>query len=75
MSPLQYQKWMRLNEAKRLMLNEAFDATSAAFHVGYESPSQFNREYSRLFGQSPKRDIMALRGETAATRQVATKSA
>ncbi len=75
MSPLQYQKWMRLNEAKRLMLNEAFDATSAAFHVGYESPSQFNREYSRLFGQSPKRDIMALRGETAATRQVATKLA
>jgi len=65
MSPLQYQKWMRLNEAKRLMLNDAFDATSAAFQVGYESPSQFNREYSRMFGQAPKRDIVALRGEVA----------
>ena len=52
MSPLQYQKWMRLNEAKRLMLNEAMDATSAAFQVGYESPSQFNREYSRMFWPS-----------------------
>lgn len=67
MSPLQYQKWMRLNEAKRLMLNEALDATSAAFRVGYESPSQFNREYSRLFGVSPRRDIVALQG-AAATR-------
>lgn len=75
MSPLQYQKWMRLNEAKRLMLNEAFDATSAAFHVGYESPSQFNREYSRLFGQSPKRDVVALRGEAAKARQLVSQSA
>lgn len=41
MSPLQYQKWLRLNEAKRLMLNEHMDAASAAFQVGYESPSQF----------------------------------
>lgn len=65
MSPLQYQKWLRLNEAKRLMLNEDLDATSAAFHVGYESPSQFSREYSRLFGVSPKRDIVGLRGEAA----------
>jgi AraC-like DNA-binding protein len=63
MSPLQYQKWLRLNEAKRLMLNEDMDATSAAFRVGYESPSQFSREYSRLFGASPKRDIIGLRGE------------
>lgn len=75
MSPLQYQKWMRLNEAKRLMLNEAMDATSAAFHVGYESPSQFNREYSRTFGQAPKRDIVALRGEAAKRGQAAAKSA
>jgi AraC-like DNA-binding protein len=65
MSPLQYQKWLRLNEAKRLMLNEDLDATSAAFHVGYESPSQFGREYSRLFGVSPKRDVVALRGGAA----------
>lgn len=61
MSPLQYQKWLRLNEAKRLMLNEHQDAASAAFQVGYESPSQFSREYSRLFGAPPKRDIEKLR--------------
>jgi len=61
MSPLQYQKWLRLNEAKRLMLNEHFDAASAAFKVGYESPSQFSREYSRLFGAPPGRDAARLR--------------
>ena len=61
MSPLQYQKWLRLNEAKRLMLSEHSDAASAAFKVGYESPSQFSREYSRLFGAPPKRDIEVLR--------------
>ena len=67
-SPLQYQKWLRLNEARRLMLNEGLDAASAAFQVGYESPSQFSREYTRLFGAPPKRDVEALRrkadGET-----------
>jgi len=61
MSPLQYQKWLRLSEARRLMLNEDLDAASAAFEVGYESPSQFSREYTRLFGAPPKRDIEALR--------------
>ena len=61
MSPLQYQKWLRLNEAKRLMLNEHLDAANAAFQVGYESPSQFSREYSRHFGVTPKRDINGLR--------------
>ena len=61
MSPLQYQKWLRLNEARRLMLNEHMDAASAAFKVGYESPSQFSREYSRMFGAPPKRDIEGLR--------------
>jgi AraC-like DNA-binding protein len=61
MSPLQYQKWLRLNEARRLMLNENLDAASAAFNVGYESPSQFSREYGRLFGVPPKRDIEGLR--------------
>jgi AraC-like DNA-binding protein len=64
MSPLQYQKWLRLNEARRLMLTEDQDATSAAFQVGYESPSQFSREYSRLFGNSPLRDITSLRQTT-----------
>jgi len=66
MSPLQYQKWLRLNEARRLMLNEQLDAASAAFKVGYESPSQFSREYSRLFGAPPKRDIDTMRREAAA---------
>jgi len=65
MSPLQYQKWLRLNEAKRLMLNEYQDAASAAYKVGYESPSQFSREYSRLFGAPPKRDIDSLRRQAA----------
>lgn len=63
MSPLQYQKWLRLNEARRLMLNEHQDVSSAAFKVGYESPSQFSREYSRLFGAPPKRDMSTLRGK------------
>jgi AraC-like DNA-binding protein len=60
MSPLQYQKWLRLNEARRLMLTEQLDAATAAFQVGYESPSQFSREYSRMFGASPLRDIRSL---------------
>lgn len=61
MSPLQYQKWLRLNEARRLMLNEDSDAADAAYTVGYESPSQFSREYTRLFGTPPKRDVEVLR--------------
>ncbi|MBJ6802293.1 AraC family transcriptional regulator [Geomonas propionica] len=61
MSPLQYQKMLRLNEARRLMLTERLDATTAAFNVGYESASQFSREYSRLFGTPPLRDITHLR--------------
>jgi AraC-like DNA-binding protein len=61
MSPLQFQKWLRLTEARRLMLTENHDAATAAFQVGYESPSQFSREYSRLFGAPPSRDITYLR--------------
>lgn len=61
MSPLQFQKWLRLNEARRLMLSEHLEVSTAAFEVGYESPSQFSREYSRLFGVSPRRDIEGLR--------------
>ncbi len=68
MSPLQYQKWLRLNEARRLMLNEDSDAASAAFEVGYESPSQFSREYSRFFGVPPKRDIEGLRRRAESSR-------
>lgn len=61
MSPLQYQKQLRLHAARERMLLGGLDATSAAFEVGYESVSQFNREYRRLFGQPPMRDIKALR--------------
>jgi AraC-like DNA-binding protein len=61
MSPLQYQKWLRLNAARRLMLTERLDAATAAFQVGYASPSQFSREYRRVFGAPPFRDITSLR--------------
>jgi AraC-like DNA-binding protein len=61
MSPLQYQKQLRLQSARNLMLNNGLDAASAAFEVGYESATQFNREYSRFFGQPPMRDIRNLR--------------
>ncbi|MGA2834778.1 MAG: AraC family transcriptional regulator [Terracidiphilus sp.] len=57
MSPLQYQKQLRLHTARVRMLTDGMDAASAAFEVGYESPSQFSREYSRFFGQPPMRDI------------------
>jgi len=61
LSPLQYQKQLRLQEARRLMLAEHLDAATAAFQVGYESPSQFSREYNRLFGAPPLRDVTSLR--------------
>ena len=63
LSPLQYQKALRLEQAKRLMLGHAMDAKRAASEVGYQSPSQFTREYARHFGSSPKRDIARLRAE------------
>ena len=63
LSPLQYQKRLRLQEARRLMLGEGLDAAEAAFLVGYESPSQFGREYRRLFGAPPRRDMAALGAE------------
>lgn len=65
MSPLQYQKRLRLQAARGRMLMDGLDAASAAFEVGYESASQFNREYSRFFGQPPVRDIRALRSPSA----------
>ncbi|MGI9219037.1 MAG: AraC family transcriptional regulator N-terminal domain-containing protein [Hydrogenophaga sp.] len=66
MSPLQYQKQLRLTEARRLMLSERLDAATAAFRVGYESPSQFSREYRRLFGAPPSRDMADLRWQPQA---------
>lgn len=59
MSPMQYQKRMRLHMARVRMMTEGLDAASAAFEVGYESATQFNREYRRLFGLPPVRDIKA----------------
>jgi AraC-like DNA-binding protein len=61
MSPLQFQKQIRLQEARRLMLGEDLDAASAGFRVGYEDPSYFSREYKKLFGAPPQRDIAQLR--------------
>lgn len=65
MSPLQYQKQLRLQEARRLILTQSIDAATAGHTVGYESPSQFSREYSRLFGAPPVRDIARLKASQA----------
>lgn len=62
LSPLQYQKQLRLHEARRMLIRRVSDVTSAAYSVGYESPSQFSRDYSRLFGAPPSRDMVQLRG-------------
>lgn len=62
MSPMQFQKQLRLHEARRLMLTEGLEAAAAAHRVGYESPSQFSREYRRLFGAPPRREIETVRG-------------
>ena len=61
MSPLQFQKKIRLEEAKQMLINQNLDAAQVAFEVGYESPSQFNREYSRMFGMSPKAHVNLLK--------------
>ncbi|XGV98613.1 MAG: AraC family transcriptional regulator N-terminal domain-containing protein [Leptolyngbya sp. BL-A-14] len=67
MSPLQFQKQLRLQEARRLMLAQNLDATSAAYRVGYDDASHFNREYKRLFGAPPMRDVERLREATRET--------
>ncbi|TQX91883.1 MULTISPECIES: AraC family transcriptional regulator [Rhizobium] len=66
MTPVQYQKQLRLHEARRLMLIERLDVGTAGHRVGYQSPSQFSREYSRLYGLSPLRDVEGMRGPIAA---------
>ena len=66
MSPLQFQKHLRLQEARRLMLGEDMDAASAAFRVGYQDPSHFSREYKRHFGAPPHGDIANLRSSVEA---------
>lgn len=63
MSPVQFQKKLRLHEARRLMLSEGMEAATASFRVGYGSPSHFSREYSRMFGVPPRTDVSKLRGE------------
>jgi AraC-like DNA-binding protein len=65
MSPLQYQKQLRLQEARRLILSQSIDAAVAGHSVGYESPSQFSREYKRTFGAPPARDAARLRASPA----------
>ena len=69
LAPGQYQKRLRLIEARRLMLDEGFSASNAAFEVGYESVSQFTREYGRLFQAPPKRDALRLRGKSTFTKE------
>jgi AraC-like DNA-binding protein len=67
MSPLQFQKQLRLQEARLLMLGEHLDATSAAYRVGYDNASQFSREYRRYFGLPPVRDVARFREGTTQT--------
>ncbi len=69
-SPLQYQKLLRLQEARRLMVSAGSDAANAAFAVGYSSPQQFSREYARLFGAPPQRDAARLRAQPAASAEI-----
>ncbi len=73
LSPLQYQKRLRLHEAQRLMLMQDLDAGSASAAVGYDSLSQFNREYKRLFGEPPRKDIRRMKKETLFPRPVPTE--
>jgi transcriptional regulator GlxA family with amidase domain len=73
MSPLQYQKQLRLQTARQRMLTDGIDVTNAAYEVGYESVSQFSREYSRFFGQPPMRDVRTLR--SAGTQAIQSEPA
>jgi transcriptional regulator GlxA family with amidase domain len=70
MGPLHYQKVLRLQEARRLMLSTTLDAAAASRHVGYQSASQFSRDYGRFFGSAPARDVARLREQGVATAGV-----
>jgi len=77
MSPLQFQKQLRLQEARRLMLSECLDAAQAGYRVGYEDPSHFSRDYKRTFGEPPMQNAERLRGQTevsAHTKQLCNGS-
>jgi AraC-like DNA-binding protein len=69
MSPLQFQKHLRLHHARELMLSGSLDAATAALRVGYESPTQFSREYRRMFGHPPLRDVKAILNSDDSTRR------
>ena len=69
-SPIQYQKRVRLQEARARLLSSGASAEAVAYEVGYASPSQFSREYARLFGQPPRRDAEAMRAEAAGTPSI-----
>ncbi len=70
LSPVQYQKELRLLEARKILVHSGLSVREAAFQVGYESPSQFNREYSRHFGSSPAKDADEIRGELSSTTKL-----
>ena len=70
LTPIQFQKQVRLQAARRLLLSETNEAAAAGFAVGYESASQFNRDYRRLFGQPPRRDVSAIRKDVTADLEV-----
>lgn len=74
MSPLQFQKVIRLQEARRFLLSEGLEAAEAAFQVGYESPSQFSREYSKMFGLPPKSDVKQLQENLIKRRPASLES-
>ena len=71
MCPLEFQKQLRLQEARRLKLGEDLDASSAGYRVGYNDASHFTREYKRLFGEPPMRNVERLRGVTGVTMESA----
>jgi AraC-like DNA-binding protein len=74
MSPLQFQKQLRLQEARRLLLAGDLDASTAGYRVGYDDRSYFSREYKRLFGEPPMRDVERLRGKSANRLELAAKA-